>query len=341
MTITLHEGTVTVAGVSTDYYVLDQGTGKTPTLTIKDRPFNLEVIKINGDTEETLAGAHFELHRQITVGDITDIDINPMVGYEDLVTDENGVIPGVDNTLDPNIYELWENEAPEGYQKLGGHVKFKISPTGEITHIPTQGGAPGVEVKTIVESSGALRYVMTIPNYQSVNIILKKVGINNTDPSHTETPLAGAKLTAYTSPDGNVIAKDAAGNELKDLVSGNTSGKEGWFFNGKLIPGTYYLEETVVPDGYYPPLGRYVLTIKDPGAQNPAPTIEPGWTTGGEPAGTVTADSAGGYTVAFRNVTGVSLPSSGGPGTKLFYLFGSILCIGCAVVLIARRRASR
>ena len=173
-----------------------------------------------------------------------------------------------------------------------------------------------------------------------MNIILKKVGVNNTEPSK-ETPLSGATFTVYTTPTGSEVAKDAEGKELKDLVSVSTSGKEGWFFDGKLIPGTYYLEETVVPDGYYAPLGRYVLTIKDPGAQDPDPTIAPGWTTGGEPVGTVTKDSAGVYTVTFRNVTGVSLPASGGPGTKLFYLFGSILCIGCAVVLIARRRASR
>ena len=43
-------------------------------------------------------------------------------------------------------------------------------------------------------------------------------------------------------------------------------------------------------------------------------------------------------TIAVKNTPGASLPNAGGPGTKLFYIFGTILTAGCAILLIARRR---
>ena len=39
------------------------------------------------------------------------------------------------------------------------------------------------------------------------------------------------------------------------------------------------------------------------------------------------------------NPTGVELPMTGGIGTTIFYILGSILAVGCGIVLIARRRA--
>ena len=43
-------------------------------------------------------------------------------------------------------------------------------------------------------------------------------------------------------------------------------------------------------------------------------------------------------TIEVKNTPGTSLPNSGGRGTRLFYIFGSILTAGCAILLIARRR---
>ena len=41
---------------------------------------------------------------------------------------------------------------------------------------------------------------------------------------------------------------------------------------------------------------------------------------------------------AFENIQGVELPSTGGIGTTIFYIVGSVLVIGAGVVLITRRR---
>ena len=41
------------------------------------------------------------------------------------------------------------------------------------------------------------------------------------------------------------------------------------------------------------------------------------------------------------NSAGAELPNSGGPGTTWIYLFGTILLLGCGILLIARRRVGR
>ena len=72
----------------------------------------------------------------------------------------------------------------------------------------------------------------------------------------------------------------------------------------------------------------------------PDPKIEATWITGNdsETQGTVTGNLTDGYIVTVRNISGVELPSSGGPGTIWIYLIGSILLLGCGITLIARRR---
>lgn len=53
---------------------------------------------------------------------------------------------------------------------------------------------------------------------------------------------------------------------------------------------------------------------------------------------TVTADQT--LTVEISNNSGTELPSTGGMGTTIFYVVGSILVIGAAVLLITRKRMS-
>ena len=79
-----------------------------------------------------------------------------------------------------------------------------------------------------------------------------------------------------------------------------------------LAPGTYYLEETTVPDGYNILAGREEVTI----------------TTGATAAVEVTV----------VNHAGTELPSTGGIGTTIFYIVGAILVVIAGVLLVTRRR---
>ena len=44
--------------------------------------------------------------------------------------------------------------------------------------------------------------------------------------------------------------------------------------------------------------------------------------------------------VQITNKTGTELPSTGGMGTTIFYVLGSILVVGAAVLLVTRKRMS-
>ena len=161
----------------------------------------------------------------------------------------------------------------------------------------------------------------------AVQVVLKKVGVNNTDETETETVLSGAVFTIYTAVTGGSVAKDADGTDL----SGKSSDGAGIFFSGGLLPGKYYLEETVVPPGYYPPLGRFELEILSTESN---PNIKASWITGDPDhgAGSVSSftDDVTGvttYIISVRNVTGITLPYTGGVGTNLIYLFGIVLIV--------------
>lgn len=81
---------------------------------------------------------------------------------------------------------------------------------------------------------------------------------------------------------------------------------------------TYYLEEIKAPDGYNMLTERQAVV-------------------------TETEDSegnkiAGDATISVVNKSGTVLPSTGGMGTKLFYLVGGILVVAAGVILVSRKR---
>lgn len=109
------------------------------------------------------------------------------------------------------------------------------------------------------------------------------------------------------SKDDKGYVKDANGNANIVVDSENGVKVRG------LAPGTYYLEEVVVPDGYNKLSERTDVTI----ASGATAAVE----------------------VTVVNQAGAELPSTGGMGTTIFYLIGGLLIIGAAVVLVARRKA--
>lgn len=102
-----------------------------------------------------------------------------------------------------------------------------------------------------------------------------------------------------------------------DKVTTLTTGK---FTIQGLDADIYYLTETKQPDGYNK-LSNAVKIVID---EN----------------GNITVDDKTPSTklVEVENKTGSILPSTGGMGTTLFYIFGAILVIGSGVVLITKKR---
>ena len=94
--------------------------------------------------------------------------------------------------------------------------------------------------------------------------------------------------------------------------------------------GEYTLTETTTPAGYNTVAPRNIV-IKPTHQENPQ-------TTGG--ILTFTGTQTTNMKNSIENKTGTVLPSTGGIGTTLFYIIGSILVIGAGVLLITRKRMS-
>lgn len=142
-----------------------------------------------------------------------------------------------------------------------------------------------------------------------------------------EKALDGAVFTLSKSADGaNPIALVSEGNTVyrvakegeSNTVTEITTDTTGKFTIKGLDSDAYYLTEKTAPAGYN--------TLKEP--------VEVVINDKGE----VTYNKTSTGEVKVLNQTGTELPSTGGMGTTVFYILGSVLVLGAAVVLVTRKR---
>ena len=142
----------------------------------------------------------------------------------------------------------------------------------------------------------------------------------------TETALAGATFTLSKNSDvTNPIALVSEGNNVYRVaktgtVTEITTDTTGKFTIKGLDADTYYLTETAAPAGYNKQAGPTTIVIGENG------TVSVGGVTVSE--------------VKILNQSGTELPSTGGMGTTIFYVLGSVLVVGAAVLLVTRKRMS-
>ena len=170
----------------------------------------------------------------------------------------------------------------------------------------------------------------------SAKIVIDKYAKNVDDEKDTSKKLAGATFVLYkevTTGEG----EDAVTSKLyykwndtdkkvewvtdkAQATSKTTDDKGAASFEG-LADGTYYLEETAAPAGYN--LLKEPVTVTVDGANA---------TTANLSSLTVTAEIA--------NNTGSLLPATGGMGTTIFYVLGSVLVLAAVVLLVTKKRMS-
>lgn len=121
---------------------------------------------------------------------------------------------------------------------------------------------------------------------------------------------------------------DPAGT-ITELVSGS----DGYIFIQGVTPNTYRVYETDSPEGYNLLGGSTRVSI---GTQVGATELQ-GNMYGHLYQGQST-NGSGVPQIGIENKTGTLLPSTGGIGTTIFYVSGSILLIGAAVLLIVKKR---
>lgn len=136
------------------------------------------------------------------------------------------------------------------------------------------------------------------------------------------TFLDGAEFKLYDAETGGnqiLLSKDAEGTGMYVDAEGDAAttidinSADGVNVRG-LKPGTYWLEEVVVPNGYNKLAGRSSVEV--------------------------TAGQTGQTIISIENSSGTVLPHTGGMGTTLFYLLGSSLVLTACAVLMIRGRMS-
>lgn len=148
----------------------------------------------------------------------------------------------------------------------------------------------------------------------------------------TEKALAGATFTLSKNSDGsNPIALVSEGNNVYRVAKTDETGTvteittdaTGKFTIQGLDADTYYLTETAAPAGYNKLPSAVTITIGANGVVNATDEAPQG------------VDE-----VKILNQSGTELPSTGGMGTTLFYVLGSVLVVGAVVLLVTRKRMS-
>ena len=151
----------------------------------------------------------------------------------------------------------------------------------------------------------------------------------------TKKALAGAEFILYKGTEENREYAQVDNGKLtgwtKEKAKATTlvSDAKGMIAVEGLDADTYYLEETKAPDGYNKLAGSVKVeishTVTDEGAHM---------------THTLKQDTTDVGKVEIENKSGTELPSTGGIGTTIFYVLGSILVIGAVVLLIAKKRMS-
>lgn len=152
-----------------------------------------------------------------------------------------------------------------------------------------------------------------------------------------ETPMNFVKVEGgYRVATDEDIAEDITQDIVVEGGQVNIAGLDGGT--------TYYLEETVAPDGYNKLAERVKveLTEKDVDAQKVATvhivTGENDTDTSDNTTATVTDDKYVSGGVQVINQTGSLLPSTGGIGTTIFYIVGTVLVVGAGILLVTKKR---
>ena len=350
------DGSATISNLKLGYYLVDSTVGAlcelnttNPSVEITDKNTKPTIEKkVQEDSDESW-------------GDVNDADIGQTVNFKSTISAK----PGARNYL--------------VHDKMDSHLKFD-SVTSITAGDTTLAAGEDYTVVTTGLNDGCTFHIVFTQTYldsitADTNIVINYTAkltsnavagtgyVNETwldygDKQHTEhdttttytwklpiykyhmdgeakKALAGAEFILYKGSEENRdYAKVTEGKltgwtkekaEATKLVSGD----DGMIAVEGLDADTYYLEETKAPGGYNKLAGPVKVdishTVTDEGAHM-THTLKQN-----------TTDVA---KVEIENKSGTELPSTGGIGTTIFYVLGSILVIGAVVLLIAKKRMS-
>ena len=272
-----------------------------------------------------------ELVTKLTFSDTMSAGLTP---NKDVVIKINGTAVSVTPTYSNND-RTWTAEITTATVAQDGTITFNYDTpsTYEITYSAVIN--ENAKIADPENNTFTLKYNDKGDQSDTTEVVTYKIDLEKVDPNGTK--LAGAKFKLYdAATEGNeipvvlvpqVVAEGATAdpnygtkdskvdNVYRHAKAGETgvemiTGETGKIVVQGLKNGTYYFEETEAPEGFNKLTARTDAT-------------------------TITDANA---TISVLNQAGTELPSTGGMGTTIFYVLGTILVIGAAIVLVSRRR---
>ncbi|MBQ6118776.1 MAG: hypothetical protein IJK98_06055, partial [Clostridia bacterium] len=137
------------------------------TVRVRNDKTAFTAVKRDAYNDAPIKDVHFALYRQVEGSNGLRKDYYPLIGYGDLVTDENGVIPQIDATLPAGTYYLCETQTPREYLALDNDVIFTVGANGTVT---VEGEGASL-LTAAVNEDNELVYTLKIPNRRSFKTI--------------------------------------------------------------------------------------------------------------------------------------------------------------------------
>ena len=187
-------------------------------------------------------------------------------------------------------------------------------------------------------------------------VININLDVNKVAKEENGAKLAGAEFILYRvvkDENNNDVNQYYKWDEIKKVVTWETKDAADKFTTGEngaltqqvrgLDKGTYYLVETKAPAGYNLLKDPIAITISVSEADEKVTYTS---TSAAITNGTIDLTAAQNEnqpvaTETIINNTGIVLPSTGGMGTTIFYVLGTIFVLGAGVLLITRKRMSK
>lgn len=202
------------------------GTGsivyQTPTQEEDD--LEMRVTKIDATTGKPVEGVTF-------------VHTMPDGTTAEYTTDENGFIDI--SCLEYGTHKLKEKSAPDGFAVNTAEVEFKVAEDNTITIVKGDAAETDTNGKVSVKVADDGCVEVRMENKAApYKVLVHKVNEN-------ETLLAGAEFTLYSDSDCK-----------QEIAKGTTNDKGELYFNDLIVGKTYFLKETMAPDGYRVPVNE-------------------------------------------------------------------------------------
>ncbi|WP_306479125.1 SpaA isopeptide-forming pilin-related protein, partial [Finegoldia magna] len=202
-----------------------------------------------------------------------------------------------------------EADFNEGEQNK--YISYQWKSDTDATVLPAEPNNLGIKRTVPDFPPGSLK---AVNEKSDTEIIIKKV-----DEDHPDTLIEGAEFT--------LLNKD-----LNKVLAQRTTGKDGLAKFEDLTPGTYYIKETKVPEGYKDPNKRWKVVVDEnkkvtitpqtvktdeSGAETPGNNTDPGNTDPTTPEDPITPPADNGLTYSIRNFDKIGVLYNGNFAGKL------------------------